>query len=73
MDPPQADAVAARLAQLLSDFDPEASEFLAVNEAALHAVVDTEAWPQFEALVRRYAFEEAGAQLEIARRRVRST
>ncbi|HET9265012.1 MAG TPA: response regulator [Vicinamibacterales bacterium] len=70
VDPAQAREAAARLAQLLSDFDPAASEFLAANEAALRSFFEADAWPRFEALVQGYAFDEARAQLELARRKV---
>jgi signal transduction histidine kinase/DNA-binding response OmpR family regulator/HPt (histidine-containing phosphotransfer) domain-containing protein/HAMP domain-containing protein len=67
VDPAQAREAAARLAQLLSDFDPAASECLAANDAALRSLFDADAWPRFAALIHGYAFDEALAQLELAR------
>jgi signal transduction histidine kinase/CheY-like chemotaxis protein len=70
IDPAKAHEAAARLAQLLADFDPSASEYLAASDAALRSLFDAAEWPRFEALVHGYAFDEARAQLELARRNV---
>jgi two-component system sensor histidine kinase/response regulator len=70
IDPARAREAAIRLAQLLSDFDPSASEYLAANDAALRSHFDAEGWQQFEALVHGYAFDEARARLDLARRNV---
>jgi signal transduction histidine kinase/CheY-like chemotaxis protein len=67
VDPAVAREAAARLTQLLSDFDPSASDYLMANQAALQSLFDGEAWGRFEALVVGYAFDDARAELERAR------
>ena len=64
VDPSQARDAAARLAHLLSEFDPGAADFLDENQGALRSLFDDGAWPKFEELVRGYAFDDARAELE---------
>jgi two-component system sensor histidine kinase/response regulator len=56
----------ARLAALLSDFDPAAADFVEANQNLLRPLFATSAWPEFESLVQNYAFADAQAQLERA-------
>jgi two-component system sensor histidine kinase/response regulator len=65
-NPAQSRDAAARLIQLLSEFDPGSADFIASHYAALSPLFDSTTWPQFEALVEGYAFAEAQAQLERA-------
>jgi hypothetical protein len=69
VDPSQARGAASRLAQLLSDFDPTAADFLDQNHGALRSLFEDGAWPTFEALVRGYAFDDARAELELITQR----
>ena len=64
--PEQSREAAARLIKLLSEFDPDAVDFIEVNRAALHPLFNDGKWPQFEKLVQGYAFADAQAQLEQA-------
>jgi PAS domain S-box-containing protein len=72
-DPAQSREAAAQLLKLLSEFDPGASDFLAANQAALSPLFASDAWPQFEKLVREYAFLDAQIQLEAALKRLPAT
>jgi signal transduction histidine kinase/CheY-like chemotaxis protein/HAMP domain-containing protein len=62
-DPTRSLDAAARLADLLAECDPGAADFLADNQPALRPLFDNARWPQFERLVRDYAFDEAHAAL----------
>jgi HPt (histidine-containing phosphotransfer) domain-containing protein len=64
--PEQSREAAGKLIKLLSEFDPGAADFIEVNRAALHPLFNDGKWPQFEGLVRGYAFADAQAQLEQA-------
>ena len=65
-DPDRSRAVAAQLTALLSELDPAAADFVETNHAALRPLFDSAAWPEFEKLVRGYAFADAQAQLDHA-------
>jgi two-component system sensor histidine kinase/response regulator len=67
-DPAESLAAAARLAKLLSEFDPAAADFLESHRAKLRPLFDDEGWPKFEKLVQEYAFVEAQQQLDGAAR-----
>jgi CheY-like chemotaxis protein len=67
-DPVQSRKAAAQLAQLLSEFDAGAADFLDANHAVLRPLFPDDAWEPFEKLVQGYAFAEAQAQLEQAMR-----
>ena len=43
-----------------------AADFVETNHAALRPLFDSAAWPEFEKLVRGYAFADAQAQLDHA-------
>jgi two-component system sensor histidine kinase/response regulator len=64
-NPAESREAAARLAALLSDFDPGAAEFVEANQRPLQPLFAA-AWPEFESLVQNYAFADALAQLERA-------
>ena len=66
VDPVQSREVAGQLAQLLSEFDPGAADFIVAHRAALVPLFGEEAWQQFENLVQGYVFAEAEAKLEQA-------
>ena len=68
VDPAQTRSAAGHLAQLLSDFDSAAVEFIAANHAALMPLFPGAAWQPFDHLVQNYAFAEALAGLEQALR-----
>ena len=63
VDPGQTRVVAAELAELLSQFDPTSLRFIEAHESELRSLLHGESWPQFEKLVRAYAFDEAQALL----------
>jgi PAS domain S-box-containing protein len=62
--------VAAQLAQLLSEFDPGAADYIAAHQAALRPLFADTAWPEFERLVQGYAFAEAETRLNEALKEV---
>jgi two-component system, sensor histidine kinase and response regulator len=66
VDPAKSREAATRLTKLLADFDPGAAEFVETDHAALRPLFAGDEWPQFEKLVRGYAFADAQAQLEQA-------
>jgi hypothetical protein len=68
IDPSAARDAAARLAHLLSEFDPTAADFLDENQAALRPLFTEPAWPKFQEHVRGYAFDDAREALELALR-----
>jgi hypothetical protein len=55
---------AMTLIQMLSDLDPCASDFVESNLAALRGLFEPDAWTEFEARVRDYAFADAQTRLE---------
>jgi signal transduction histidine kinase/DNA-binding response OmpR family regulator/HPt (histidine-containing phosphotransfer) domain-containing protein/HAMP domain-containing protein len=57
---------ATRLLGLLSDGDPGATDFVEAHASALHALFGPEAWLEFVALVKEYAFDDAQARLATA-------
>jgi two-component system, sensor histidine kinase and response regulator len=64
-DPQQSREAAARLRVLLSDSDPDASDFVEANQAALRPLFGP-SWSEFEKRIQDYAFTDAQAQLEEA-------
>jgi CheY-like chemotaxis protein len=66
LDPTQSRAAAARLLELLGQFDAGAVEFIETQQAALRGLFAANAWAEFEAQVQGYAFAEAQARLEQA-------
>ncbi|NQW99173.1 response regulator, partial [bacterium] len=62
-DPTATRAAAEQLAQLLSDFDSGAGEFLAANRTALQSLFPGPAWAEFGKSVENYDFAGAEAQL----------
>jgi CheY-like chemotaxis protein/HPt (histidine-containing phosphotransfer) domain-containing protein len=58
--------VAAQLRTLLADLDPGAADFIETNHDALRPLFAGGTWPEFEKLVRDYAFADAREQLEQA-------
>jgi HPt (histidine-containing phosphotransfer) domain-containing protein len=64
--PAESRQAAVQLISLLSELDPAAADFIETNHAALRPLFDVAAWPEFERLVRDYAFADAQAQLEHA-------
>jgi two-component system, sensor histidine kinase and response regulator len=62
----QSSEAAARLATLLTDFDPSAASFLEANEAALRSLFAGGTWGEFEQHVLDYAFTEARDELRHA-------
>jgi FOG: CheY-like receiver len=67
-DPAQSREAAAHLKQLLTECDPEATDFVAANRATLLPLFGSGAWPQFEKLVHDYSFADAQAKLDEAQR-----
>ena len=65
-EPAQSRAAAGQLTTLLSDLDPGAADFLEANRSALRPLFRDAEWPEFERLVRDYAFADAQSQLEKA-------
>jgi hypothetical protein len=65
-EPGRTSEAAARLAQLLREFDAEAVAYIESNHAALRPLFAAEAWAPFAKLVQDYAFAEAQTQLEQA-------
>jgi CheY-like chemotaxis protein len=65
-EPAQARAAAGQLTTLLSDLDPGAADFVEANRSALRLLFREAEWPDFERLVRDYAFADAQSQLEKA-------
>jgi HPt (histidine-containing phosphotransfer) domain-containing protein len=57
---------AAQLAELLSQFDPSAADFIEANHAAVRSLFDDKTAAQFEKLVQAYSFPEAQVQLNKA-------
>jgi hypothetical protein len=55
-----------KLAKLLSEFDPGATDFIEVHQASLRPLLAGDAWPQFEKLVQSYSFADAQSRLEEA-------
>jgi two-component system sensor histidine kinase/response regulator len=66
VSPAQSREATVQLIKLLSEFDPRAVDFVEGNQAALHSLFTSEAWPRFEKLIRGYAFADAQTQLEQA-------
>ena len=66
VEPAQCRAAAAHLAQLLSDFDPAAVEFLEANQPALCPMFPAATWADFAQLVRNYSFAETRDMLDKA-------
>jgi CheY-like chemotaxis protein len=65
-NPVQSREAAVRLAALLSDLDPGATDFVEANQALLQPLFAAGAWRAFVTLVENYAFADAQAQLEQA-------
>jgi two-component system sensor histidine kinase/response regulator len=61
--PARSREAAARLAELLSDSDPAAGEFVEANCGTLSPLFDAAGWSEFETLVQGYAFADAHARL----------
>jgi len=64
VEPAQTRAAAARLAQLLADFDSSAGAWTEEHRAALAPLFPGSAWSEFEKLVENYDF--AGAEIQLA-------
>jgi len=58
-DPAASRAAAARLAQLLADFDAGAADFAETQQAALRPLFDDAQWGSFKAYLKAYAFADA--------------
>jgi signal transduction histidine kinase/CheY-like chemotaxis protein/CHASE3 domain sensor protein len=71
-DPARSRETAARLMTLLAALDPGAADFVEANHAGLRPLFDGATWPEFEELVRDYAFADAQTRLEQALARSRS-
>jgi len=62
----QTHEAAAQLTKFLSEFDPGASDFIAMNRTVLQPLFPDGSWSHFESLVHGYSFAEAQAQLNQA-------
>jgi HPt (histidine-containing phosphotransfer) domain-containing protein len=69
-NPAQSREAAAQLIQLLSEFDPGASDFIETHYAALRPLFAEGEWPPFEKLVQGYSFADAQTQLAQALKNV---
>ena len=69
VSPAQSREAGAQLTQLLSEFDPGATDFIEANHAALRSLFAGDGWPEFEKLVQCYSFADAQVQLEQALRK----
>jgi len=70
LDPIRTREAAARLTQLLSEFDPGAADFVEDNQQVLSPLFAVEPWAQFQQSVQNYAFGDAQSQLEEALQRL---
>jgi PAS domain S-box-containing protein len=66
VDPAKSREAAARLIDLLAEFDPGAADFIETNRAVVQPLFAGETWAEFEKLVQGYSFGDAQAQLEQA-------
>ena len=73
VDPAQVRTASEQLTKLLSEFDPGAADFVEANQASLRPLFTGNTWPHFEKLVQNYAFADAQAQLEKARKTLPAT
>jgi two-component system sensor histidine kinase/response regulator len=67
-DPAQSREAAAQLAQMLTESDPMAADFIVANRATLRPLFADKTWPQFEKLVQDYSFADAQEKLDQAQR-----
>jgi HPt (histidine-containing phosphotransfer) domain-containing protein len=66
VDAGHARALAAQLAQLLTEFDPGAADFIEANQGTLKTLFGAESWEQLTKQAQAYAFEECQALVEKA-------
>ena len=64
--PAESRDAATRLVAMLADSDPSAADFVETHASALRALFGPGGWPEFETMVREYAFDDAREQLQTA-------